>query len=193
MSGQTAICFIKLQNSYAMPLQGYVYCMTNDRYPGYYKIGYTSLENAQVRRAFVDRSMKGKVSVLFSQKLFLAYPWEKFLHYLFGHIRTTTHGSGKTEWFRPAFSPFLPLCWGLVYWSWPEDVLGIAQAIYPSVTHGLLLPVGVAASIVAQAFMFPALIYLIVVLLRALEIAFVVLVFLSIIYFFDKMPIHLGR
>ena len=175
-----------------MPLQGYVYCMTNDRYPGYYKIGFTSLENAQVRRAFVDRSMKGKVSVLFSQRLFLAYPWEKFLHYMFGHIRTTTHGSGKTEWFRPAFSPFLPLAFGIIYWSWPTQVLAAAQTVYPF-THGILLPIGVAACLIVQAFMFPLLVWVIVILLRVLEISFFVLVFLAIIYFFAKMPIHLGR
>jgi hypothetical protein len=157
--------------------------MTNDRYPGYYKIGYTSLENAQVRRAFVDRSMKGKVSVLFSQRLFLAYPWEKFLHAMFGHIRTTTHGSGKTEWFRPAFSPFLPVCWLIVYWSWPDQVLETSQVFYSGLSHGLLLPIGVAAALIIQAALFPVLVWVLVFSLRLLEIGFVIFVFFAIIYF----------
>lgn len=172
-----------------MPLSGYVYCMRNSNLPGLYKIGFS--ERTSVRRDFIDRSMRGRVFVLFDQRLMFAYPIEKILHAMFAHIRTTTHGSGKTEWFRPAKSPYLPMAWCLAFWYYLEPIYRSVNYVFPGIDPLTVFICGFLSVVLAQVLAFPVLLRLILWAFFILEISLFFLFFAVIIYFLNKTPIHL--
>lgn len=172
-----------------MPLSGFVYCMRNSKLPGLYKIGYS--ERTSVRRDFIARSMRGRVYVLFDQRLMFAYPIEKILHGMFAHIRTTTHGSGKTEWFKPAKSPYLPGAWCFVYWFYMEPIYRGACYLFPGIDPLTLFAGGLISIVLAQVMAFPVLLRIILWVFFLLEIGLFLLFFAVVIYFVTKTPIHL--
>jgi len=71
--------------------------MRNSRYFFRYKIGVSKAVGN--RRKQVDKSMRGKVTVIFSAPVIGAYQLEALLHFLYNPLKTKMHGSGKTEWF----------------------------------------------------------------------------------------------
>lgn len=170
-------------------MSGNVYCMRNSALPGLYKIGISKVTT--VRRQFIDRSMRGRVHILFDQRLMWPKVWEKVLHWLFAHIRTTTHGSGKTEWFKPAASPVLPAIWCLVFWQYGEPAFGAMNAIYPGLGPWQILVGGFFVVVLMQVVLFPQLVRILLFAFALVEIALFFLFFVGVIYFLTKMPITL--
>lgn len=80
--------------------------MRSSRYAFRYKIGVSN--NVGLRRSQVDKSMKGKVGVIFSIPIYGAYKVEALLHAIYSPLNVRMHGSGKTEWFIFLF-PLTPI------------------------------------------------------------------------------------
>lgn len=167
-----------------MPLSGYVYCMKNSRHPGKYKFGFSA--TPQLRRLYIDRSMRGSVDIVFQQRLLFAYPVEQFLHGLFSPIRVKLSGSGGTEWFDPSRAPWLYILWVLFFIWRADEVCHFAQTLYPGMTPVFSFGGGLVSLLIAQNVMFVLLARVILLIIRILEILLIVGVFLGFLYVFSK-------
>lgn len=140
--------------------------MTNDRHPGKYKVGFST--KVKLRRFMIEKSMAGKVNVVFSIYLWTAYPTEQTLHWVFGKIRTRLKGSGGTEWFEPGEGFVLPLLFALAFWWF--DLFQYVHPYYKHATVQQAFVGGIVVVWVLQVAMFPAVVWVLLAFVRLVEL-----------------------
>lgn len=92
-----------------------IYIMGNTAHTCLYKIGIS--KNVKNRKNEIQKTMGGRVYVIFSWNLIFAFFWEQLLHRMYGVLNAKgIRGSGKTEWFR-LILPITPILWIIFFWA----------------------------------------------------------------------------
>jgi len=106
-------------------MRGYLYVMGATRYWFRYKVGISN--NPKFRRRMIDDSLRGRVVLVSSCKVFFPYFWEQSIHKVFSPLNARMHGSGKTEWFWFGISPIPTL---LIWTCFALEWLGIFFIVF---------------------------------------------------------------